>query len=328
MDAARPGKDVRQSLMARNLWVIVGPTASGKTDLSLWLAKHYGGEIVSADSMQLYRYMDIGTAKPTPEERAAIPHHLVDCIDPGEPFNVALYQAMARQAIEDILGRDRQPILVGGTGLYVNSVVYPLTFTEAGEDSLFRDEMWAYVREKGEQALYKKLEEADPEAAKRLHPHDVKRVIRALEIVHLSGTSGGDYRKAISGPPLYDARMVGLTMDRNRLYQRINLRVDRMIEAGLVEEVRGLLAQGCTPDMISMQGLGYKEIISYLNGECSLEEAADTIKQRTRRFAKRQYTWFRRDPHIRWFDIDATGVETTYRKISDWLTGNHYCDRG
>lgn len=306
--------------MGKNLWVIAGPTASGKTDLSLWLATRHEGEIVSADSMQLYRYMDIGTAKPTEEERAIAPHHLVDCVDPGEAFNAALYQPMARRAIADIIRRDKQPILVGGTGLYVNSVIYPLTFTEAEEDSDYRDEMRAYVKEYGEQALYDKLKKADPKAAERLHPNDIKRVIRALEIVHLTGKGGGDYREMTSGPPLYGARMVGIDMERSRLYERINLRVDGMIEAGLVPEVESLLGRGCTPDMISMQGLGYKEIIAYLNGECELSEAIDTIKMRTRRFAKRQLTWFRRDKHIRWFDADQTDKETMYEEISDWLT--------
>jgi tRNA dimethylallyltransferase len=253
-------------------------------------------------------------------ERATAPHHLVDCIDPGEPFNAALYQPLARGAIEDIIARDKQPILTGGTGLYVNSVVYPLTFTEAREDSAYRNEMREYAEKHGEQALYDTLKEKDPKAAERLHPHDVKRIIRALEIVHLTGKGGGDYKKTISGPPLYGARMVGINMDRSRLYERINRRVDGMIEAGLVEEVRSLLKRGCTPDMISMQGLGYKEIIAYLDKEYSLEEAIGTIKSRTRRFAKRQLTWFRRDRHIQWFDTDGTDRETMYQDISDWLS--------
>lgn len=306
--------------MQRNLWVIAGPTASGKTDLALWLARKHDGEIVSADSMQLYRYMDIGTAKPNTEERAIAPHHLVDCIGPGVPFNAALYQPMAREAIEDIIHRDKQPILAGGTGLYVNSVVYPLTFTEAEEDSVYREKMREYAEKYGEQALYDRLKEKDSKAAGRLHPHDVKRIIRALEILHLTGESGGDYREATSGPPLYGARIVGITMDRSQLYDRINRRVDRMIEAGLIEEVRSLLERGCTPDMISMQGLGYKEIIAYLHGDCGLEEAIDTIKIRTRRFAKRQLTWFRRDRHIRWFETDGADREMMYAEISDWLS--------
>ena len=306
--------------MTKNLWVITGPTASGKTDLSLWLAARHDGEIVSADSMQLYRYMDIGTAKPTKEERAIAPHHLVNCIDPGEPFNAALYQPMARKAIEDIASREKQPILVGGTGLYVNSVVYPLTFTGAKEDSAYREEMRAYADKHGEQALYDRLKEKDPKAADRLHPHDVKRVIRALEIVHLTGEGGGDYRKTTSGPPLFSARMAGINMDRSRLYERIDRRVDMMVDAGLVEEVQSLLKRGCTPDMISMQGLGYKEIIAYLNGEYDLVEAIDTIKTRTRRFSKRQLTWFKRDAHIRWFDADGTDRETMYHAISNWLS--------
>lgn len=306
--------------MPKNLWVIAGPTASGKTDLSLWLASRHDGEIVSADSMQLYRYMDIGTAKPTVEERRKAPHHLVNCIDPGEPFNAALYQPLAREAIEDIIHRDKQPILTGGTGLYVNSVIYPLTFTEAREDSAYRDRMREYAEKHGEQALYDTLKEKDPRAAERLHPHDVKRIIRALEIVHLTGKGGGDYRKATAGPPLYGARIVGINMDRSRLYDRINRRVDLMIKAGLIEEVQSLRKRGCTPDMISMQGLGYKEIIAYLNKEYGLEEAIDTIKMRTRRFAKRQLTWFRRDRYIRWFDADGTDRETMYHAISDWLS--------
>lgn len=300
------------------LWVIAGPTASGKTDLAIWLARQFDGEIVSADSMQLYRGMNIGTAKPTAEEQAAAPHHLIDCIDPKEPFNAALYQPMARAAIEDILRRDRQPILAGGTGLYVNAVVYPLTFTEAAEDAAYRDEMRTYAQRHGEQALYDKLNEIDPDTAGRLHPHDIKRVIRALEIRHLTGEGSGDYRKRVEATPLYGARMAGITMERGRLYERINQRVDAMVGAGLVTEVKSLLESGCARDMISMQGLGYKEIIGYLDGAYGLTTAVDMIKLRTRRFAKRQLTWFRRDKHIRWFDADK-GRELLYEEIRNWL---------
>jgi tRNA dimethylallyltransferase len=304
--------------MGRNLWVIAGPTASGKSDLALWLAEKYDGEIVSADSMQVYRHMDIGTAKPTTEERAAVPHHLVDCIEPDAPYNAALYQPMARAAIEDIIRRDRQPILAGGTGLYINSVVYPLTFTEAREDSAYRDEMRAYAEKHGEQALHDKLKDIDPKAAAKLHPHDVKRVIRALEIRHLTGEGSGEYRKAVEASPLYGARMAGITMERSRLYERINDRVDAMFDAGLVDEVKMLLDRGCRSGMICMQGLGYKEIIEYLDGRCDYETAVNTIKMRTRRFAKRQLTWFRRDKNIRWFDAES-GRDALYGEIADWF---------
>ncbi|MDN5276787.1 MAG: tRNA dimethylallyltransferase [Clostridiales bacterium] len=287
------------------LVVIVGPTAVGKTKLSIELAKALNGEIVSADSMQIYRYMDIGTAKPTAEERQGIPHHMMDIIDPAQEFSVAEYQRLATQAIDDIHRRNKIPIVVGGTGLYIKSLLYPMNFTDASYDPEFRRELQRQAETTGKEYLHKKLQAVDPKTAARLHPNDVRRVIRALEVYHLTGKPMSEYNQELEKMDYkYNVAMIGLTMDRAKLYERINQRVDEMIEKGLLDEVKRLLDRGYTRDMISMQGLGYKELIDYFQGKVSLEEAIYILKRETRRYAKRQLTWFRAQKDIVWVNVD------------------------
>nr|PZN11739.1 MAG: tRNA (adenosine(37)-N6)-dimethylallyltransferase MiaA [Caldicoprobacter oshimai] len=298
------------------LVVIVGPTAVGKTRLSIELAKALNGEIVSADSMQIYRYMDIGTAKPTAEERQGIPHHMMDIIDPGQEFSVAEYQRLATQAIDDIHSRNKLPIVVGGTGLYIKSLLYPMNFTDASYDQEFRKELQRQAETMGKEYLHKKLQAVDPKTAARLHPNDVRRVIRALEVYHLTGKPMSEYNQELEKMDYkYNVAMIGLTMDRAKLYERINQRVDEMIEKGLLDEVKRLLDRGYTRDMISMQGLGYKELIDYLQGRVSLEEAIYILKRETRRYAKRQLTWFRAQKDIAWVDVDQF---ESHEALAEW----------
>ncbi len=288
-----------------NLIVVVGPTAIGKTKISIELAKILNGEIVSADSMQVYKYMDIGTAKPTLEERQGISHHILDVVEPDQDFNVAIYQKIAKEAIDHIYEKDKLPIVVGGSGLYINSIVYPLDFTDAKEDQELRDKLYRVVDKKGNLFLHQKLMKVDPVTGKKVHPNDVKRIVRAMEIYHLTGKPMSEYRQNLKNAEIpYELAMIGLTMDRSKLYDRINRRVDEMIQKGLVYEVQELLNKGYGKDLISMQGLGYKELIEYIEGKSSLEEAVEIIKRDTRRFAKRQLTWFRKDKRIYWIDIE------------------------
>jgi tRNA dimethylallyltransferase len=304
------------------LFVLLGPTASGKTRLSLELAERFGGEIVSGDSMQVYRGMDIGTAKASPEEQRRVPHHLIDIRDPREPFSVAEFQQLAAETIADISGRGKLPMLVGGTGLYIEALCYAFDFGNTPEDETFREAQQAFADAHGDEALHRKLAEVDPESAARLHPHDRRRVIRALEHHHVTGErlSARLARQTRKSP--YELCLVGLTMDRALLYSRIDRRVDAMIEQGLVAEVERLIACGCTPDMVSMQGLGYKEVAAYLAGDCSLAEAIDSVKRDTRRFAKRQLSWFRHMADIQWVDTgDETKFPLHFRQISDIITG-------
>lgn len=287
------------------LIIIAGPTAAGKTKTSILLAKKLTGEIISADSMQVYRYMDIGSAKVTPEEMQGVPHHLIDVLEPTEEFNVVRFQSMAKAAMADIYTRDRIPILVGGTGFYIQSILYDIDFTENEADTVYRHELEKLSKEQGNEALYRMLMEADPEAAKDMHPNNVKRIIRALEYHRLTGQKISEHnqeQRRKSSP--YEAYYFVLTMDRAKLYQRIDLRVDLMLEQGLVEEVRKLKEMGLTENDVSMQGLGYKEILAFLNGRMTLEEAIYVIKRDTRHFAKRQLTWFRREPEAIWIDCD------------------------
>lgn len=293
--------------MKHKLLVIVGPTAVGKTSLSLTLAERFDGEIVSADSMQVYKGMDIGTAKVSMAERLRIPHHLIDIVDPDYPFSVAEFQERARRAIQKISERGRLPLLVGGTGLYVQSVTHGYYFSKAHADPSVRKRLRAYGEQYGNAALYERLCRVDPESAERLHTNDVRRIIRALEIYELTGKTMSDYLREQEKKRPYDTVWIGLTMKREVLYDRINRRVDDMIDRGLIEEVRKLRAKGYTLDLVSMQGLGYKEIMMYLEGEWHLHEAIEAIKQNTRRFAKRQWSWFRRIKEIRWWDMTDEG---------------------
>lgn len=301
---------------------LVGPTSVGKTALSLELARRFGGEIISGDSMQFYRGMDIGTAKATEEERAVIPHHLIDICRPDEDVTVAEFQRRCRELIAEMNGRDTLPMIVGGTGLYVQSVLYDYQFSTAGEDPAYRDELTAFTEQYGRDALHARLASIDPKTAERLHPNDVKRMIRALEIYHVTGTPMSQYQSRSEESP-YNLLLLGLTMDRTLLYERINHRVDLMISEGLIEEVEGLLAQGYDDTLRSMQALGYKEIIAYLKGKMTREEAIDLVKKRTRNFAKRQLTWFRAMKDIVWFDMTpsddaalAASYEAIYRTVA------------
>jgi len=294
--------------MSDLLLAIVGPTAAGKTEVGILAAERLDGEIVSADSMQVYRGLDIGTGKPGPNQLARVPHHVIDIIDPDAPFSVADYQARARAAIADIRGRGRQPLLVGGSGLYVRAVVDGLGFPIAPPDPGLRRRLAEEARQSGIGHLHARLARVDPEAAQRIHPNDAKRIIRALEvhaqtgrpITHLQTLDR--QRRA-----RYNTRQFGLALPRPELYRRIEARVDAMIARGLVEEVRVLLARGCGEGLVSMKGLGYAQIIPFLRGECSLEEAVRLLKRDTRRFAKRQLTWFGADPRIEWVDLAEAG---------------------
>jgi len=285
------------------LLVILGPTATGKTPVAVEVALLAGGEVVSADSMLIYKYMDIGTAKPTLQERRGVPHHLIDVVAPDEEFSVAHYQKMAGETIKGIISRAKLPILAGGTGLYIQAVVDGYKFGKVGIDNELREELKEYARLHGRIALHERLKEIDPETAFRLHPNDQKRVIRALEIYHKTGkplSSYNDNREKT----MYNLCMIGLYMPRDQLYERVDRRVDKMLNEGLVQEVDGLLQAGYDTDLVSMQGLGYKEIAAYLKGEIDFERAVYLIKRDTRRFAKRQLTWFRRDPRIQWIDVN------------------------
>ena len=283
------------------LIIIAGPTAVGKTEFSLALAEKLGGEIISADSMQVYRGMDIGSAKIKPEEQKGIPHYLIDVLSPFEEFHVVKFQEMAKKAMDQIYKKGHIPILAGGTGFYIQALLRDIDFTEEEGDPSYRRMLEALDADK----LYHMLLSVDPEGAGEIHPNNRKRMIRALEFYHLTGGKISEHnakQKQKSSP--YQFAYFVLTMDRARLYERINLRVDQMLNEGLLEEVRALKNQGLKKEMVSMQGLGYKEIFSYLDGECSLEEAVELLKKNTRHFAKRQLTWFKREPEAIWLNKD------------------------
>ena len=289
--------------MKQPLIVLTGPTAVGKTKASITLAKRIGGEIICADSMQVYRHMDIGSAKIRPEEMEGVPHYLVDVLEPDQEFNVVQFQSMAREAMERIRANGHIPIVVGGTGFYIQALLYDIDFTEGGEDDGLRRELETFAKEKGPDALHARLAQVDEESARAIHPNNVKRVIRALEFYHQTGEkiSAHNERERQRSSP-YNFRYFVLNDERSRLYQRIDRRVDQMMEEGLVEEVRRLKEMGLRPGMVSMQGLGYKEMLDYLEGSCSLEEAVYRIKRDTRHFAKRQITWFKREKEVIWID--------------------------
>lgn len=302
----------------KKLVVLTGPTAVGKTDLSIGLAKEIGGEIISADSMQVYRFMDIGSAKITKEEMQGVPHYLVDILDPKEEFNVFLFQKLAKEAMAQIYENGHIPILVGGTGFYIQSVLYDIDFTKNDTDFAYRKELERLAEEKGAEYLHKMLEEADPESANAIHANNVKRVIRALEYNRLTGRQISEHnREERKKQSPYDFCYFVLNDDRALLYRRIEERVDRMMEAGLVEEVKALKERGCSMEDISMQGLGYKEILGYLNKEYDLERAVYLIKRDTRHFAKRQLTWFRRERDVIFMDKKDFGYDN--RKMLSFM---------
>jgi tRNA dimethylallyltransferase len=304
------------------LLIVVGPTAVGKTRLGVELAKRWNGEVISADSMQIYRGMDIGTAKITEEEAEGIPHWGIDLVDPDQPFTVADYQEYAEAKIREIDARGKLPILVGGTGLYVRSITDYLDFTEADMDLSFRQALQKEAEEKGVSHLHDKLAQVDPVTAKRLHPNDLRRVIRALEVYHLTGKPMSEAYEEAPEEPKYRMVMIGLTIhDRELLYERINQRVDLMIDQGLVDEVKRLLQKGYHKGLTSMQAIGYKEIISHLEGMMTLEESIEEVKRGTRRFAKRQLSWFRREKRIHWFDVLQKKQDEIHKEISQMMAG-------
>lgn len=287
--------------MKKPLIILTGPTAVGKTKASIGLAKALDGEIISADSMQVYKHMDIGSAKIRPEEMQGIKHYLIDELEPDEEFHVVRFQEMAKKALEEIYAKNKIPIVVGGTGFYIQALLYDIDFTENEEDTEYRKELEQLAAEKGADVLHDMLREVDPKSAEAIHANNVKRVIRALEFHKQTGrkiSEHNEQERAKSSP--YDFCYFVLNDERERLYERINLRIDQMLDDGLVEEVMSLKDQGYTKEMVSMQGLGYKEILDYLNGNCTLEEAIYILKRDTRHFAKRQLTWFRRERDVIW----------------------------
>ena len=288
------------------LVILAGPTAVGKTELSIRLAKRINGAIISADSMQVYKYMDIGSAKIMPDEMEGVKHYLIDELDPSDEFNIVRFQQMAKDALKEIYANGQIPIVAGGTGFYIQALLYDIDFTHQDSDEAFRKEMADYAAEYGAEALHEKLKEIDPVSYKTIHANNTKRVIRALEYYRMTGQpiSAHNEQEHQKVSPYNFAYFV-LTDDRKHLYDRIDYRVDLMMKKGLVDEVKNLYDMGYHKDMVSMQGLGYKELLSYLDGECSLEEAVYIIKRETRHFAKRQLTWFRRERDVIWLDKSA-----------------------
>lgn len=282
--------------------VICGPTASGKTKLSIEIAKKINGEIVSADSMQIYEEMSIGTAKPTVEEMQGIKHYLIDCISPNKRYSVADYKKDAIDAIDKIVAKGKTPIIVGGTGLYVNSLIYGIEYPETEIDIKYRNELEKLACDEGLETLYNRAKEIDPEAIKNISPNDKKRICRILEIYHSTGKTKTEQEiESRKNGPKYDYIVFGINMDREKLYDRINKRVDIMIDTGLIEEVKQVLSNH-SDFPTAMQGLGYKEVVEYLNGITTKDEMIEKIKMETRRYAKRQLTWFRRYENITWID--------------------------
>lgn len=288
-----------------NLFILSGPTAVGKTNISIELAKKLNGEIISADSMQIYKYMDIGSAKVTKEEMQGVTHHLIDFIEPDKNFNVSEYKDLAEDIIDEICKKGKLPMVVGGTGLYINSLILNYNFTDAKTDKSYRKHLENLAKKKGKVYVHSLLKEVDIDSYERLYPNDLKRVIRALEVYKLTGKTISEYN---ANTNLYDIPYkiyyFVLTMDRAKLYDRINKRVDLMIENGLIDEVKKLKSMGYTSDMQSMKGIGYKEFLNYLNGNLTLDEAIYLVKKGSRNYAKRQLTWFRKDKRVIWIDKD------------------------
>ncbi len=304
-----------------NLIVLLGPTAVGKTDISIQLANRIKGEIISADSMQIYKYMDIGTAKITKDEMDNIPHYLIDIVYPDEEFTVADFKKTACDYIKRINNKGNIPMLVGGTGLYINSIVYELKFTQVKPNEELREKYYNIADKYGNQYLYEELMKVDPISAIRININDTKRIIRALEVLHETGKPMSYYNKNFrKETDKYNLVMIGFTMDRAKLYSRINKRVDIMIDEGLVDEVKMLMDMGYTKDLTSMQAIGYKEIINYLEGNMDLYETIEVLKRNTRRFAKRQLTWFKRDDRIKWINVDKfDSIDAISKYLADYI---------
>lgn len=318
--------------MKKPLIILTGPTAVGKTELSIALAKEVDGEIISADSMQVYRGMDIGSAKIKPSEMEGVPHYLIDEFDPDEEFHVVRFQEYAKKYMQQIWEKGKIPILTGGTGFYIQAVLYDIDFTETRENSAYRQELEELAAIKGSAFLHEKLQIADPKSALEIHPNNVKRVIRALEFFHDTGqpiSRHNEQERQKESP--YNFAYFVLNDVRSNLYERINLRIDRMLEEGLLNEVAQLKEKGYTKEMVSMQGLGYKEILDYLEGNCTLEEAVYILKRDTRHFAKRQITWFKREKDVIWMDKDHfayNNMEILQAMLSILKEKNIYAVRG
>lgn len=303
------------------LIILTGPTSVGKSSLSIALAKAVGGEIISADSMQVYKHMDIGTAKITTAEMEGVPHYLIDELEPDEEFNVVRFQQLAKHYMDLIYAKNKIPILVGGTGFYIQAVLYDIDFTENDSDTTYRVYLEQLLQEHGAEYLHDLLRQADPESADSIHANNSKRVIRALEFLKLTGDKISNHNKEQKEKESpYNFCYLVLNKNRSELYKTINSRVDKMFQDGLLNEVKALAAQGYSKDLVSMQGLGYKELLSYLNGECTFEETVEILKRDTRHFAKRQITWFKREKDVIWVDKDQfTSWEELLRHILDIL---------
>lgn len=299
---------------------VAGPTAVGKTKFAIRIAQEFDGEVVSCDSMQLYRFMDIGSAKPTAEEMTQARHHLVDIIDPREDFSVAEYQKLAKAAIRDIFSRGKTPVISGGTGLYLNSLIYDMDFSSAPGDIEYRNRLMKIAQEQGNESLHQMLHDLDPDAAENIHPNNTKKVIRAMERLREGEERIRQFRDINRETEDYRTVLIGLTRERSELYERINRRVDILVENGLFEEVRGLMDMGLTTENISMKGIGYKEIMQYFNEVYSKGTAIDTIKKNTRHYAKKQLTWFRRYDRMKWYNIsDFDSDECAAEVIISWI---------
>lgn len=302
------------------LIVLIGPTAVGKTNVSIELAKKLNGEIISGDSMQIYKGMDIGTAKIKPEETEGVPHYLIDIKDPTESFSAAEFQQLVRPLITDILQRGKLPLIVGGTGLYIQSVIFDYQFPKARQNGMIRPALEKTANEIGYEALYEELKKIDPISAKSIHPHNVRRVIRALEYYYETGKPMSE-KKENGQHLLYDVALIGLTMKREVLYERINKRVDSMVKEGLIQEVKSLYDRGIR-DCQSIQAIGYKEIYEYFDGLITLEEAIEKLKKHSRRYAKRQLTWFRNKMDVKWFDMTPpVHIEKKVEEIFQYIAG-------
>ena len=299
--------------------VIAGPTASGKTSLSIELAKRYNGEIVSCDSMQIYRFMNIGTAKPDKAEQAGVVHHMIDILNPDEAFSVAEYVKAAHGAVADIKSRGKNVFIAGGTGLYINSLVDDVDFCENDSDTAIRDELTRLLQERGIDYLVDELRRFDPVSAEKIHKNNTRRIIRAIEFYKMTGVAISEHQKETKKKESrYNPLIMAIKTDMSVLYERIEKRVDIMVEAGLIDEVKSLCDMGYKNAMLSMQGIGYKEVIEHLNGEISLDDAIAKIKLATRHYAKRQMTWFRRDERIFWLDASADVLEQAIQIYEKW----------
>ncbi|MCI7248733.1 MAG: tRNA (adenosine(37)-N6)-dimethylallyltransferase MiaA [Clostridiales bacterium] len=306
--------------MKNTVIAVAGPTAVGKTKFAIEVARRFDGEVVSCDSMQLYKFMNIGSAKPDAEELAQVKHHLVDIIDPRVPFSVAEYQQLAKAAIADVMSRGKVPVISGGTGLYLNSLIYDMDFSSNPGDLTYRKELEKIAEEEGTEAVHRMLQNEDPDAAALIHPNNTKRIIRALERLHDGEGNVRPFSGILKETDDYEMILVGLTRERQELYDRINARVDILINNGLVDEVKELMAMGLTSDDISMKGIGYKEIIAFLNNEYDLATAVDTVKKNTRHYAKKQLTWYRRYDKINWLNIsEFNSDEEAIEELISWL---------